>query len=210
VEHVTVPVPLAALMGALARAPAALGRGGAAAPPLSLGNEALQAFLEDFARDRLLLPGPHPALGEEVRIPPPPRDVAFRRLMLAAAAVVSDAAVAPAARLALATSGQKGLHVYRRLAQVAEPMVAHVDPALVFVEVARGEELVRRVAAAFRLTIEGEIDQESLSRLTAVDARAEAAREREELQRRREGEVRRAIAAAALHPEPWRLLPDGA
>lgn len=206
-EHLTVPIPLAALLGALSRAPYSLGRG-AAIPPLAATQAALQAFLEDFARDRLFLAGPHPPLGEEVRFPPTPRDVAFRRIMLAAAAIMSDSGVAPSARLALATSGQKGLHVYRRLAQVAEGMVAHVDPGQLFVDPDRGEELVRRTAAAFRLTIQGEQDRESVARLTAVDARAVAARAKEETSKRREDAVRKAIALAATRPGPWRLLPD--
>jgi hypothetical protein len=210
VDALIVPIPVQALLGALARAPRAFGRGLARdeVPPLARTEQALGAFLEELARDRLLQPGPHPELGAEIRFPPPPRDVAFRRLLLAAAAVVADPAVAPAVRMALATAGPKGVHLYRRLATVAEGMVMHVDPAAPWEDPARAEEVARRVAAAFRLTIQGEADRESLARLSAVDAKAEAERAREEARRSREEAARRALEAAARRIEPWRLMPE--
>jgi hypothetical protein len=198
-------IPLQALTDALARVPAAL-RG--TAPPLAASDGAVEAFLEDLARDRLFVRGPHPRLGSEMRVPPPPRDVAFRRLVLIAAGIVADPAVAPAVRLSLAYAGSRGQHAFRRIASVAEGLQGHVDPAAPLENPVRGEEFVRRVAASFQLSIEGETPAESAARLAAVDARnaARAAREAEE--RRRQEEIERALAAAAERPAPVKITPD--
>ena len=72
-----VVIPFRALLDAVARLPATHGL----EPRPAMHQEALlEAYLEDVARDRLFQPGPYPRLGNEVRVPPPPRDVAFRRI----------------------------------------------------------------------------------------------------------------------------------
>ena len=58
-EHLIVSVPLAALTGALARAPESLrAPAGAGAGALAADDAALEALLEDVMRDRLFHPGP--------------------------------------------------------------------------------------------------------------------------------------------------------
>jgi hypothetical protein len=206
VDHLIVTLGLEALLGAIARTPPSL-RGDAAAG-LARDDGALEAFLEDVLRDRLFHPGPHPSLGTEVRVPPPPRDVPFRRHVLLAASAIADPEVAPAVRLALAVGGARSMHPFRRLAQVAEALLPLVDPAAPLADPVRAEELARRIASAFHLSIAAESTETAAARLAAVDARAAAQGAREADERRREAAIAVAIEAAAKRPAPLRLVPD--
>jgi hypothetical protein len=198
-------ISLAALEAALARLPPELGR---AAGPLAVANEPLEAFLEDLARDRLFIPGPYPELGVDLRVPAPPRDRLYRRHVLLAAGVVGDPAVAPAVRLALAAAGPRAPHAFRRIGIVAEALAAVVDPLAPLTDPVRGEDLCRRIAAAFLLGIEGETAVASAERLAAIDVRNAERSAREAAAAEREAEIARAIAAAADRPAPLKLLPD--
>lgn len=198
-------IPLHALTEALLRLPPALGR---EAGPLATENTALEAFLEDLCRERLMQRGPYQRIGVDVRIPPPPRDVPYRRHLLLAAGITADPEVSPAVRIALAIAGPRALGFFRRLALVADALAPFVDPALPFSDPKRAEELARRIAGAFHLSIEGESEAESATRLAAVDARSLAQAAREARERSCEEEIARAILLAAERPPPLVLVPE--